>query len=1000
MLSTLRSVYRHVFFAVMLAAAPAVQASESFKAYVIPSQVDGLKRHVIDLNGRWLLQFTPGAKWTPVDVPGEIAMQGYGVSHDQAVTYRRTFTLPSDFAGHNVILRFDGTYSYATLRINGHEARTHRGGFTRWETDVTSLMKPGHKNTVELTLTDPVDEISYASGYAHHPVLGILRDVTLFAVPEAHMTDLAIRTDLDSTYTDARIHIDFSMNGAAPGQHAVMRITDPDGRTLPAAEAELAAGRNSMDVALPGAIKWDAEHPRLYHMAIDVLNPDGSRSFTMGRRFGVRRVEINGNRMLVNGSPVKLRGACRHDIHPILGRAVDAATDSLDAVLFKEANMNFVRTSHYPPTERFAELCDKYGIYIECETAVCFVDTHRQRNYAPGATQSDTLHADQYLSQIAEMASTFASHPSVLFWSIGNESVYGSNFDASMRLIRTLDPSRPVIFSYPGTVPADSTRIYDILSFHYPGVSGNMNQWGRSTVAFNAVEGKPALYDEWAHPACYTYATLRDDPGIREFWGQSIEKLWDGVYNHSGALGGAIWGYVDERFMLPDPKVGNDGWREFAHTAKPDGFRGHCVGYGDWGIVDIWRRKKPEFAATRRAYSPVRLESPRSVHVAPGNPLYLTVANRFDHTDLSEVQGRFTYRGATGSMLSGAAKPGRKGLFTVPPQEWADGEELLIDFLTAAGDTIDSYMITIGAPRIDMPRYLPAAAALRVERMSDTTVIVGGGFRVPVSHATGLLTDVSIGADTVMTSGPYIHAYINYNHLTGAEVREMSDHLDLDPGLWRLTSAPMVSAPDSLGRVFITASGQYGAGIKADYRMVVTPQGEITVNYSATGLPEGYARATGLMFRLPEVYDSLAWHRQGCLDRYPDYAMSGNLGRVSLTNPYVPAYGERPDQPWADDTRDYYYWSDCGTDVDRPLRMSAKSLKENVYYYTLFGPRYGLSVTDQAARTACRLSRTPAGDRLYADRLWDYPEIAWGNYCKAVSALPVAGTVTLQLTTR
>lgn len=168
---------------------------------------------------------------------------------------------------------------------------------------------------------------------------------------------------------------------------------------------------------------WDAEHPHLYKLQVSV-EADGE-SYSFEREIGFRKIEIKGDRMLVNGKQVKLRGACRHDIHPTLGRVSTAETDSLDALLFKRANMNFVRTSHYPPTERFLKYCDRTGIYVECETAVCFVDTHRQKNYAPARSQDDPLFTDNYLNQLEEMVNTARSHTSVLFWSIGNESVYG-----------------------------------------------------------------------------------------------------------------------------------------------------------------------------------------------------------------------------------------------------------------------------------------------------------------------------------------------------------------------------------------------------------------------------------------------------------------------------------------------------------------------------------------------------------------------------------------------
>lgn len=118
---------------------------------------------------------------------------------------------------------------------------------------------------------------------------------------------------------------------------------------------------------------------------------------------------------------------------------------------------------------------------------------------------------------------------------------------------------------------------------HYQNVYGNVGQWGMSTHNFQG-HGIPALFDEWAHPACYTYATLQTDPNIREFW-KSLDMMWSGLFNAPGGLGGAIWGYVDETFSLPEPKFGTSFWKEFARTAKPLDYQGNCVGYGEWGLL-------------------------------------------------------------------------------------------------------------------------------------------------------------------------------------------------------------------------------------------------------------------------------------------------------------------------------------------------------------------------------------------------------------------------------
>nr|MDE6347177.1 beta-galactosidase [Bacteroides sp.] len=500
----------------------------SVRSYVPCLQLEGVRRPVLSLSGTWDFRYSPQSRWTTVQVPGEVAMQGFAIEHDKPFYYKKTFVIPADYVGKRVILRFDGVYSHARLSVNGQFVREHHGGFTRWETDITSQVRIGKKNEIFLEVEDRLDDISYASGYAYHPIGGILRDVTLFALPDSHVYDVALETHLDSLYKDAVLQFDCRFVGEA-GTEVEFRLSDSEGKAvrLPQTRFALTAGQNTCSLPVANPLKWDAEHPHLYTLEVAICR-DGKKVACFRRPVGFRKVEIVKDRMLVNGRQVKLRGACRHDIHPTLGRTTTAELDSLDVLLFKESNMNFVRTSHYPPTERFLEFCDRYGVYVESETAVCFVNTHRQKNYAPGNTQEDPAYTDRYVGQCQEMVKSFRSHPSILFWSIGNESVYGSNFQLCWDWVKATDATRPVIFSYPGSVPEGKTRIFDILSMHYQDVHGDLYQWGMGTRNFQG-HGLPTLFDEWAHPACYTYATLQTDPNIREFWGKSIDMMWSGL---------------------------------------------------------------------------------------------------------------------------------------------------------------------------------------------------------------------------------------------------------------------------------------------------------------------------------------------------------------------------------------------------------------------------------------------------------------------------------------
>jgi len=965
-------------------------------SYPVLQELAGVETPAVLLSGTWQFRYSPDSKWDKIQVPGEPAMQGYAIEHDKPFTYRKSFTVPADYAGKHTILRFDGVYSYARLFVNDTFVREHHGGFTRWDTDITPFVRPGKKNEIRLEVTDRLDDISYASGYAHHPIGGILRDVTLFALPETCLYDFYAETHLDAAYEDAVLKIGYS-SPVAGGAEVAYTLTDPSGRRYPLAQSRfpLEEGGNMNELPVKNPLKWDAEHPNLYTLTI-TLSKDGKEIGRFDRRIGFRDVKIETDRMLVNGMPVKLRGACRHDIHPTLGRTTTAELDSLDVILFKRSNMNFVRTSHYPPTERFLEYCDRYGIYVESETAVCFVDTYRQKNYAPGKTQDSAEFTPRYLSQCREMVKSFRSHPSILFWSIGNESVYGTNFQQCWDWVKATDKTRPVIFSYPGSV-GEKEPVYDILSMHYQDVNGNLNQWNRSTHGFQG-EGIPALFDEWAHPACYTYATLQEDPNIREFWGHSIERMWSGLFDAPGGLGGAIWGYVDETFMLPEPKVGTAFWKEFARTAKPEDYQGKCVGYGEWGIVDVWRREKPEFWATKKAYSPVRLMTTEVASFLSGQRLLLPLYNRFDHTDLDEIKIRYTYKGVEKELPAPSIAPHQKGLLVIPAEAWEEGELLSICFYTATGELLDAEQVSLGSDyhvRLADSEASPVNGVLLVEETAGMMTIKGDGFEIPFSKETGLICNATSKGQVIIEKGPFLHLDINLNHLTGAEVRKSARKFLTSDSDWKKQSLTYTRKE---GAVEVALSGFY-QDVQTDILIRISPAGEMNVSYVVAGQPNGYLRETGLSFYLPERLDYLQWERKGMWSCYPEGAFAGNTGETSLYNPKQVRYGENPAQPWSADTHNYYYWADAGANCDRPLTQMAKGMKENIYRYTLSatGGGAGLTVCSPDASLACRTSKRGDGQlMLYINNRWDYPEIAWGNYCKTLEAVPCYGEMKIR----
>lgn len=965
-------------------------AQASITAWVKPDQVVGVKQEQMSLNGVWKFRYTPNSKWYSVKVPGELVMQGFGIEHDKAYLYERDLMIPQDYQGKHTVIRFDGVYSYARLFVNNKFVCDHFGGFTRWDADITSFVKTGKKNIIRLEITDRKDDISYASGYAHHPIGGILRGVSVYALPYANVSDLKIETLLDSTYTDATLRLSMKSSAQAKIDY---QLIDPKGKVvnLQGVSKTLSKGENTHQFSVRRPLKWDAEHPNLYKLMIEV-NKGTDQYYSFTKEIGFRDIKIVGNRMLVNGMPVKLRGACRHDMHPTLGRSTNSELDSLDVMLFKRSNMNFVRTSHYPPSEDFMKFCDRMGLYVECETAICFVDTYRQKNYAPGASQNDTTFTSRYLSQLQEMVKHFVNHSSVLFWSIGNESNYGTNFQQSYDWTKAWDKTRPVIFSYPGTVPKDKV-CYDILSFHYPGVEGNIEQFGPSTNGFQTSK-YPSIFDEWAHVPCYTYTTLQDDPNIREFWGISLDKMWGNLFNAPGGLGGAIWGYIDETFMVPALKEGTPYWNEFAKTSKPKEWQGKCVGYGEWGIVDVWRREKPEFWGTKKAYSPIRVLQTQISSFAPNAPLYVPIYNRFDHTWLNEVTLKYTYNGLVKSITLPAVAPHQKGTLEIPAANWNVGDVVLVEFFDSKGQLIDADNLTLGTLQHNTSSISKADKELIVDDQSDFFIVRGADFEIPFNKNNGLMEKVTSKGQVIIEKGPFINLDLNFNHNTGPEVREKARNFILNDNNWKKKT---ITWAQSGTNVFVKLIGNYD-DISVTFDIQIKATGEMDITFQTNGQPDGWLRESGVKFYMSQNVSQLSWKRKGHWSYYPEQSFAGNAGSTSLYNANKVPYGAKPNQAWVLDTHNYYYFADKGAISEQPLTNKAKGMKENISEYTLsVGQATKISVVSPDHSLGCRLYKTSDNTLLmYVNTRWDYPEIGWGDYCKTLDVTPNYGHLNLK----
>jgi len=358
--------------------------------------------------------------------------------------------------------------------------------------------------------------------------------------------------------------------------------------------------RKTIEILVPNAKWWTPETPNLYLLEVAVGD------HLVRQPVGFRDIKVQGRQLLVNGHPVKLLGVNRHEIDPLRGRSPDPATCRRDAELFKEANVNLIRTSHYPPSKAFLDACDELGIFVECEAAVCWIGHPASPIWKTDWDKNDPKFLPYFRRAALEMIAACRNHPSVILWSPANESNWTESFSTVISEMKRLDPTRPVVFHDQcwGNFNNFGSKA-DIANYHYPS-EANTHMWSELD--------RPVWFGEYAHLQCYNRRELAADPGIRADWGRPLARMVDRMWEQPGCLGGAVWSGIDDLFHMPD---------------------GHLKGYGEWGPIDGWRRKKPEWFGMRRAYAPFKI---LEEHIPEHGPIRLKIQNRFNFTDLSECE--------------------------------------------------------------------------------------------------------------------------------------------------------------------------------------------------------------------------------------------------------------------------------------------------------------------------------------------------------------------------
>lgn len=887
----------------------------------IPTHVRGLPQHELSLDGTWRIDPKPGTEvkqrplnaveWADFKVPGQWAEQGFEIPQDKPAALAREFTVPKEWAGYRIFIRFDAIHAGTHYWLNGKPLGYSENLFTPVEWEITGLAEPGQTSRLdlEMTVATASERLSHSSGYTGHTLGGIDRAVRLYALPKLHISTLHLTASLDMNYRDgellAELGVDNPDAATINGIAVVAELYDAGGKlvqhSVPRVETDtLQPGLNLVSIKsqVPNPLKWNAEQPNLYRLVFE-LQKDGKMLERIERNIGFRKIELKDRQLYVNGAVVKLAGVCRHEIDPLSGRADTARHAEEDVKLFKSANLNHIRTSHYPPTQELLDACDRIGLYIEPEAPLCWV--------APPNDLADLKHI---LAPTSAMVDYCHTHPSVIIWSLANESHWSQLFDYSNKLCKQLDPSRPTTFNHPFS-NADKENA-DIVNRHYLRMPYDEELKN---------DPRPFLHGECFFEVYHERTDVAINPGLRELWAcgnadpvsewgkycaASLETTglhpgvppggWAQIYASKHFIGSEIWSGVDDIFVLPGGKIVS------------------CEnGNARWGLIDGWRRPKPELYYSKLIFSPAWFPV-RKVDYTPGQKtVRVPVENRYSFTDLKDLRFEWEAWGTSGTVACNVP-PRTNGDVELPVAADAkEGDRILLRVLKANGDLVNALKVTLG--RAVVPNIpIPGGAPLKVTRDGATQLIEGKGF--------ALVFDTERG-DFVTTDPRHTAAAMRFPsvHVT------RFDFGDLDP-----KAPPYAVFPDAATRkVASTQLRETTAGLEInvhdrydDFAGSMTwlldgsGIGQLNYDYVYSG-EDMNTREAGVRMPLKPACDKVSWRRWSEWDVFPDDAISRTEGEAEARRPA--AYGThlegtRPTWPWRWDE------TELGTNDFRAIKLN------------------------------------------------------------------------------
>ena len=872
----------------------------------VPASVAGLPahQHVQSLDGTWRIDPAGGegararplsaSGWKDLHVPGQWRQQGFDLPRDRSVAVAKEFTVPASWAGRSIILCLDAIHSGTRYWLNNQLLGQSENLFTPVQWDVTTLCHPGGHDRLDLEMKvdTPSERLSVSSDYAFHNLGGIDRSVRIVALPDVHVRSLQIRPALDPSYRDGRVDVEVTLKNSRdrPVSQVFLRLSlqEPDNMAVPpVARRQIALvpmppGDSHASITLPisNPRKWSAEKPELYRLVLELLERDETLE-RIERLVGFRTIEVRGSQVWLNGVPIKLAGACRHEVDPLTGRADTMKHGETDVKLFKAANLNFLRTSHYPPTIEMVEAADRLGMYLEVEAPLCWVDEAH-----------DMTSLREVLIPTSAMIDYYHSHPSVIFWSLANESNFNRCFEVSNQLVKQLDPTRPTDFNNP-----DPKQICDIANLHYPPMPYDEQARG---------DPRPLVLRRVLLPGVPRADRRAGQPGLREYfgaghsdpaspWGRECALAfaqpylkpgtppgaWTHIVGSTRVTGGAIFAALDDAFYFADGQHAGYAWH-----------------HGFWGIIDAWRRPKPEWWLAKMVFSPAWFPVRQVKFHSGASAIDVPVENRYAFTNLDELEFTWRLSDHAGGSIALAAAPGGKGMLKIPiPAGTREGTQLEIHARDRHNELVSAAVIQLG-PRelVELPR--PDAGRLNVQEDGSKVVLTGNSFSLVLDRMTGdfVALDPRHRFPLLHFPVPHLTRY-DFGDLAGPHGRPYA--VFPDDRTRRATKVEILSHADST-EIVVEARFDVFAGTTR-WRMDKEGKGLIHSEQVYTG-EEIDSREAGIRLTLDQPYQALQWRRWAEWGVYPEDSISRPEGHAQAFRPGTSGpdrEGVRPTWPWS-----------------------------------------------------------------------------------------------------